>query len=738
MARGNVVRRLRKYKKAGLAALTLVAMVAFVFVPSMSPDVRSPAAKKVVATSKYGTITEYELDTLRQNRRAVYTILRELQRLVVTKGKTGQPLGGFLSSLRNSGLSNDGIADLWIASNRGRELGMVWSAEAYRQTLKHWTEGAVGDKAWQALLRRYHHSEKQFISLLGTEMISREIQNLGLQSPAEASLEQRFNWYKRTLQRAKIVAMAVPVDTFTAQISDPKDAELTRFFDRYKGEIPNPTSDQPGFKVPRQFDVEYIKLPIDAFMVAPESISEADARAYYDQNLGQFIDDGGNRSPVQPVEPTEAPATEAPASEAPETEAPATEAPETETPAAEAPVTETPAEVPVETSWDWARNPFQTASMQEAEPVAETAVEPAPAAEAPVAETPAVETPADATIAEPTTVRYIPFEEVKESIQQQLAAERSNEKRNEILEQIQDRLYEYSNSLMDYEQAKLDAEEAGEPTPPAPEPLNIDTVVEPFAQYGATSHRLDSFCLVDLSEGELDIAQDRGTFASHLFRGKVVLNEPYSTIDINENAYLFRVTADREEHEVTLQDEGVRETVLAAWKQMEARDLASQEATKLVQQVRDAAQPMRTVFADRELISPEPFAWMTPSRSYYGFGAPYLTTIPEIEDAGAGFMGVVFSMDVNGVATAWNQTKTVIYVVQTEEFSPDEQMLWALFPQAPLLGSQYYPGYYLNGQDDLISQVAAWSEAFRKECGFVWDAKPEDVDQELEESGFGM
>ena len=785
MAKSNVSRFFRKYQKVGLAALTLIAMIAFVFLPNIAPDHGAHVDRKTIATSKHGSLSQNDLETYRHNRRIVFNILWDLHEAVGQKlngqGQSSPALVGFLIELDQVGLGNDAIADLWLESEYARSQGMVWSQETYRQTMQEWTQGVISDAVWTGLLRRVGNmTEKQFMSLLSTEMTAQQVRRMGLVSRAAAPMEQRFDWYSRTVRQVKIEAVELPVDAFTSRVAEPTSAELARFFDQYKDTLPNPNSDSPAFRVPRRFDVEYVKLPVDAFMVDPESVSDADALAWYEQNIGQFIDYDFGHSPLpgapteaETPDPTEPPPTEnTPAEEKPtETALPEETAPvaeltptpteekptETALPEETAPVAErtpTPAEEKptesekptMETSWDWGRNPFMTASMSmeesgeiaaptttepaASEPAAPTAESAAPALTTVEPTTPTSTTTAELSAAEtalldgeePTTVRYRPFDEVKEDIKRQIAAQRSQAAQQEMVEKIQDFFYEYTNERLNYEMAVAEAERNKTEAPAAPELLSLDTVTERFTSVGATAHRLNGFSMQDLADDGLDIAQDRGVFATWLFMGKVSPYEPYTTRDINENAYVFRVIADEPEHSVTLTDEGVRDTVLAAWKQFKARDLAMEEAGKLMAQVRSEEGSLQSTLTDHEVITPLPFSWLTQQR--YGT-PPVLSPVIGIDKVGDGFMRSVFSLKAGETGTAWNQTKTALYMVHIVEYPQSEDLLRSLFQYTPL------QSYYLNGDSDQQQQLIAWEQAFRKDRGFVWDARPDEYTERL-------
>src|SRR5436309_12012787 len=72
-----------------------------------------------------------------------------------------------------------------------------------------------------------------------------------------------------------------------------------------------------------------------------------------------------------------------------------------------------------------------------------------------------------------------------------------------------------------------------------------------------------------------------------------------------------------------------------------------------------------------------PFSWLTRDSVAAQPGRPtptHLTPLPQLDRVGVDFMRTVFSLDLSKpeskTAVAWNDPKTVVYVVQAIEFGP--------------------------------------------------------------------
>ncbi len=52
----------------------------------------------------------------------------------------------------------------------------------------------------------------------------------------------------------------MPVDKFLPRVPEPSQADLQTLYDKYKDVLPDPGRETPGFKVPRQVQVEILSI----------------------------------------------------------------------------------------------------------------------------------------------------------------------------------------------------------------------------------------------------------------------------------------------------------------------------------------------------------------------------------------------------------------------------------------------------------------------------------------------
>ena len=116
--------------------------------------------------------------------------------------------------------------------------------------------------------------------MLREELTVQEFQKMFAMSLQGMPPAQRWDYYCRTHRQAKIECIPVPVKDFAAAVPKPSDDELKAFFEKYKDDLPQPDSPEPGFRVPQKIEVEYFKAEVDKF-ATPENITDEEIQTYY-------------------------------------------------------------------------------------------------------------------------------------------------------------------------------------------------------------------------------------------------------------------------------------------------------------------------------------------------------------------------------------------------------------------------------------------------------------------------
>lgn len=421
----------------------------------------------------------------------------------------------------------------------------------------------------------------------------------------------------------------------------------------------------------------------------------------------------GEKAPGNEEQPPKPEQTPASASEAPPTPSPAPAASSEEKPQTGDSSKEQPPETP------------PAAPQAPASP-------PQPASQTQPPATPA-QTPSQQPAAEES--KYRPFEEVKDQVRSLIISERIKA----VLDELEEIMRQYQGDLANYEAAKEEAERAQQPVPPAPTRPDLRKLAQ---EKGLDYYVVEDAAIWDLADRDIGKAFDLS--GNPVLRSVFDLAEflTLRAVDQDNNQYLVWVTAKVKEHVPTLDEPGVREQVIHTWRMQEARKLAEKEVQALAEKVNAARQSLvefykATKQADPtvdlpEPVETEPFTWLT----YGEFDVVRLTQLPPrispikvrvkdpasglivekdvVKDAGNDFMAAVFSLDVGQAGLAWNQPRTVAYLVRVLEFQPPMEQLFERFMRDTR-------GSYMDVvQFDLAAMYQRWIQNLEKEAGLKW------------------
>ncbi len=308
--------------------------------------------------------------------------------------------------------------------------------------------------------------------------------------------------------------------------------------------------------------------------------------------------------------------------------------------------------------------------------------------------------PAKEEPAAPQLPEYYSFEEVKSQIQAKLAPD----KIEQIFRPLENQMAIYHDAHVRYIQSQDASGKAtvAEPSRPDFAKLAADAGIE-----AKTTRLMSQLQARDLDIGSSTISWSGQSvpFLSYAYDSLAMLRAARSQ-DMEGNYYLFWKTDQTDQRTPELSDPGVREMVVDAWKRIEARDKAMQAAERLAETARAKKAPLAESLAgEKEIVvrTTEPFTWIdrtSVSLALYGYGAPRLSTVqlasrsaPAVDEAedqappeaetvplvGNDFMQTVALLEPGEVGVAWNEPKTVVYVIRVLETSPPTDDLRQMF-----------------------------------------------------------
>lgn len=276
----------RRHQKKGLAALALMAMIAFTLDFNLfRPQAAGPRQNPVVFELAGKPIRKADLDELR------------IQRL-----RANQFLQSFLGAPSYFGdTSDEAMRDAYILQREADRLGMpatpevanTWLRERFRSVLtpelfdgiyrENFTEGPLACTDTQLLADIANQIRLYALQVLPDSLDAR---------PADSYLVTPLDIYNAFRdQNEKVSALTVPfpVDNYLTQVPEPKPDEIEAYYAKHKDMPPDPTRDSPGFRIPRQVITEYVTVDSRAIEDRVRAqLTDEELRAHYKEHEKEF------------------------------------------------------------------------------------------------------------------------------------------------------------------------------------------------------------------------------------------------------------------------------------------------------------------------------------------------------------------------------------------------------------------------------------------------------------------
>ena len=278
-------------------------------------------------------------------------------------------------------------------------------------------------------------------------------------------------------------------------------------------------------------------------------------------------------------------------------------------------------------------------------------------------------------------VEFRPLAEVQDEIRKTLARERAEKRIDGLFTAIEDKLRGHARR-----QAVWQAKDAAG----APQPPDIAEIAKRDGlEYGASdlvnaSQALaaggigSSFELVRDTAAPLGFRQV--LWGDAVFGEGLGLFRPTRTRDMSGKRFLSWKTEDQPEFVPSFQ--AARAEVERAWRIVEARPLARSRADEIARAA-EGGKPLAEVVKEGP-FKPEtvgPFTWLARSAGSFG-SAPTLSRPEGVSMPGEEFMRAVFGLEPGGVAVAFNEPRTVCYVIRLISYDPSAEVLRERFVDA--------------------------------------------------------
>jgi hypothetical protein len=705
----------RRYQKAALAGLAIMAMLAFFVLPpllQMGGDAVGPNDGVVVRWNG-GSLKESDLERVGRVRRALNQFLMALRMAAMGDQRMQAPLRD----------DEKGVVDTILMAREAEANGIVVSDVVVNDFLGLWTGDRVTPEEMQGVIAdlrsRAGVTESDLFDALRDVILGERLQALFLRGAGFMSTPPGWRWeaFRKLEQSATVEVVPVVVESLASEVPAPSTAALEKLYTQYASDLPRARSTTPGFREPARATYDALVARADLFVAESEAaVTDDEISKFYEENKETMFQKvaeppAGEKAttdeaaPSKDVAPPAESTDEKSSGEAKPVEAKTEEAASPATKATE-PASQ-PAEPGTADKKDGAaiarRSVVRMVAFQkeDAEPAAdaqpasalESATTPKDAVEsAQPSETPAKaasEKPAEETPAEPAAkpaegeaskkpVEFQPLDKVKDDIRKQLGRQAADKKISEIFGEVTAKIAKYSDDL------EL-ALGLGEKVPVAPDVQKI------AAEYGLEGVRSEFVTASEAAASEgvgrsFQFApSERFGFVQQRWADLVLTPaaprfRPVTTRDIAGAQYLSWKTEDRPEFTPPFAE--IKSEVERVWKLLESRPLAKKRAEEIASAAKD--QSLADAIKGREGLaaaSVGPFTWLTRGTAPFGSG-PVLSDPDGVEMAGEAFMQAVFSLEPGQTTVVFNEPKTVCYAIRLVSYEPDDAALQGRFREA--------------------------------------------------------
>lgn len=673
----------RQNQRAALAALAILAMLAFFVLPpflQMSQSIGG--ADPVVVSWQGGDLHESGL------MRAVTTRKVMNQFLAAAYAAAGQDPARLAMVADEKQVFDD-----LLLAREAEANGVVVSNAAINDFLAEWTLNAVSADQLKEILAqlggRVGVSRREVFESLRTVLMARRMEMLLANGVRFESSPPGWRWdyFRRLEQSATVEVVPIVVEKYMDKVRLPSTADLQALFERHKDELPAARNSTPGFREPHRIGYEFLAARSDAFMEeAKQAVTDEQIAAFYEERKAALYRAKPAATDAATAEPAAKPEADAKpaAGSKPETE-PAPQRQDVEKSDA------ADKDAPEAEGTDGAAAPRRTAvhtvAFRQPAPPADSATPAAGDArkdDEKKADEQKDEAKQEGEKKDDEKPEFEPLEKVKDDIRQRLAREAVEKRINGAFEKVQAAVLRYAEDLALWEVSK------GSSAAAAPKQPDIKAIAaENGLETGSSGLVNESEAVAAGGIGssfEIVMSPQFGvrqqTWVSMLFAPAVQLRQPVTSRGVDGIRYLSWKTEDQPEF--TPSFETARKDVERIWRIIEARPLARKRAEELAREADAGDKPLADVVKDHdglESATVGPFSWLTRGTAPFG-SQPVLSQPDGVAMPGEEFMQAVFALEPGRSGVAFNEPQTVCYCIRVSAFDPEDTVLKERFVAA--------------------------------------------------------
>ena len=748
-----------------LVAVAVLAMLAFfVLPPFLQMGAGSSSNDPVVVEWKGGVVREDQLERAVALRTLVN---RFLMQAAATAGRDPSRLPAFPEG-------EELVVREMLLAKEAEKIGLTVSNTAINEFLAAWTNNMVRQDQFDGIIAGLRYGRAPVLAAdlfesLRTALIARNTLLLFQTGFSGDPPAWRWDFYKRLEQSATLEVFPIEVENLATSVELPNDSKLNGYFDTFKNDLPSAMSPNPGFKEPHR--IQYASLMADQKKfeaAADKTITDRDIEEFYEKNKETRFREAPSAPPV-----TKEPATDSDDEQRKKT---SDDGQRKETPAMDSTkekksedVSDAPVNVVQETGEN-APKESKDAKEGESEIKEKEAAQPADSDsssrshktlvrtvafqvekeessdadsskdvkqqsdEKPTAESenetigsveekpkPTEKEGEDAADSEKPEMTFQPLDKVADQIRQEISRQRATETIDAIFSALAADLNAYAEDRAlwiargkdgDKEPSSPNVEKIAEKQDLVAVESDWTTVAEAAGGGGIGS----SFEFVPDPSSRFGIRQQR--WLETMFGDGTITLRPVTSRDAEGNRYFSWKQGDKEERVPTFAE--ARSNVEKAWRIVEARPIALKEAAALVDKT--GGKSFKEALSESEFEQVKeigPFTWLTQGDVGVN-GAPVLSSPEGLVMPGNKMMQKIFSVAKGQSVTAFNEPKTICYVIRLLEYKPADEELQKRFEG--VLGDQRRLS--MVAQTAFAEVFMDWIASLEKDLELTWIRDP--------------
>ena len=272
----------RRHQRKLLAVFAILAMFGFVVadsLPRLLSGAPTAAGNTVVIDLYGGPVRRSDLMAMQNQRNNANLFMAELTGLIY-----GRPSPQFFGELNTRAM-----VDALVLQHEADRLHMPATAEAGKKWLAQRTNSLMTRELFDLIVSRFNNrvSGEEILTDIANQVRLNNVRML-LGAPVVTPLDV-FQTYRDQNERVSARAVGFRVEDFLSKAPEPTAFDVQSYYDKYRDALPDPTRPTPGFKVPRQVQVEALSLDGDALARSiKDKLTEADLQTYYENRKADF------------------------------------------------------------------------------------------------------------------------------------------------------------------------------------------------------------------------------------------------------------------------------------------------------------------------------------------------------------------------------------------------------------------------------------------------------------------